>query len=95
VLAGHVNWQATTGPFAELWRARAGDHVEVVDERGRAHRYRITELHTLSKDELPQRALDLFGPEGPHRIVLVTCGGRWLGGDIGYETNRIVVAHPD
>ena len=94
VLAGHVTWQSTTGPFAELWRAESGGNVEVVDERGRAHRYRISEVHTLSKNELPQRAPDLFGQEGPHRLVLVTCGGRWLGGEVGYESNRIVVARP-
>ncbi|GLZ60963.1 class F sortase [Micromonospora sp. NBRC 107095] len=95
VLAGHVNWRGEVGPFAELWRAGHGGRVEVADEHGRYRRYRIIEVHTVAKADLPRRAPDLFGQHGPHRIVLVTCGGRWVGGPLGYEANRIVVGYPD
>ncbi|GGS14148.1 class F sortase [Actinokineospora fastidiosa] len=94
VLAGHVNWQGRTGPFAELWDARAGDPVSVVALDGRVWEYRVSEVVTLPKDDLPARAEELFGQTGPHRLVLVTCGGRWVGGADGYESNRIVVAVP-
>lgn len=94
VLAGHLNWRSTTGPFAELWRARPGEHVEVVNEHGRIRRYKITEIRTLAKDDLPQRAPALFRQDDAHRIVLVTCGGRWIGQASGYESNRIVIAYP-
>ncbi|UVS77011.1 class F sortase [Actinokineospora sp. UTMC 2448] len=94
VLAGHVNWQGRTGPFAELWDARAGDPVSVVAPDGRVWEYRVSEVVTLPKDDLPARAEELFGQTGPHRLVLVTCGGRWVGGADGYESNRIVVAVP-
>jgi sortase (surface protein transpeptidase) len=94
VLAGHVNWKGVTGPFAELWEARLGDLVTVVDAGGATHRYRVRQLVTLHKDELPSRAQELFGQEGPHRLVLVTCGGRWVGGRDGYEENRVVIAEP-
>jgi hypothetical protein len=94
VFAGHVNWGGRTGPFAELWNARIADEVTVVDDAGKAWRYRVSQLITLHKDELPQRADELFGQRGPHRIVLVTCGGRWLGGSTGYAENRVVVADP-
>ncbi|MGX7825292.1 class F sortase [Actinokineospora sp. 24-640] len=94
VFAGHVNWKGRTGPFAELWDARAGDPVSVVDGGGRSWRYRVSEVVTLAKDALPTRAEELFGQSGPHRLVLVTCGGRWVGGSDGYESNRIVIAVP-
>jgi sortase (surface protein transpeptidase) len=94
VFAGHVNWKGTTGPFAELWDASKGDVVAVVDAAERTRQYRVSEVITLHKDEVPQQALTLFGQDGPHRVVLVTCGGRWVGGQLGYETNRIVVAQP-
>lgn len=94
VLAGHVNWKGATGPFAELWDARLGDPVTVVEPGGATHRFRVRQLVTLHKDELPARAQELFGQEGPHRLVLVTCGGRWVGGRDGYEENRVVVAEP-
>ncbi|RKT52550.1 class F sortase [Saccharothrix australiensis] len=94
VLAGHVNWKGVTGPFDELWRASVGRDVTVVDKAGKAFRFRTSQVVTVRKEELPQRAVELFGPRGNHRLVLVTCGGRWVGGDTGYEENRVVVAEP-
>ncbi|WP_459716454.1 class F sortase [Actinophytocola sp. KF-1] len=94
VLAGHVNWKGATGPFAELWESRLGDVVTVVDAGGVTHRYRVRRLVTVHKDQLPARAQELFGQDGPHRLVLVTCGGRWVGGRDGYEENRVVIAQP-
>jgi LPXTG-site transpeptidase (sortase) family protein len=95
VLAGHVNWHGATGPFAELWTAKVGDLVSVVDEDGHAHSYRVRELVTVHKNDLPSRAQELFGQDGAHRLVLVTCGGRWVGGHDGYEENRVVIAAPE
>ncbi|WP_225440150.1 class F sortase [Amycolatopsis eburnea] len=95
VFAGHVNWRGATGPFAELWSARIGGAVTVVDGAGKTWRYRISQLLTVHKDDLPAQADDLFGQSGPHRVVLATCGGRWVGGSDGYEENRIVIAEPE
>ncbi|WP_225957932.1 class F sortase [Amycolatopsis lexingtonensis] len=95
VFAGHVNWRGATGPFAELWTARIGGAVTVVDRGGKTWRYRISQLLTVHKDDLPAQADDLFGQSGPHRVVLATCGGRWVGGSDGYEENRIVIAEPE
>jgi LPXTG-site transpeptidase (sortase) family protein len=92
VLAGHVNWRGATGPFAELWTAKLGDQVTVVDGNGVVHQYQVRQLVTVHKNDLPQRAQELFGQDGNHRLVLVTCGGRWVGGRDGYEENRIVIA---
>lgn len=94
VLAGHVNWRGATGPFAELWQAKLGDVVSVVDKDGQAFQFRVRQLVTVHKNDLPARAQELFGQDGAHRLVLVTCGGRWVGGHDGYEENRIVIAEP-
>jgi LPXTG-site transpeptidase (sortase) family protein len=94
VLAGHVNWRGSTGPFAELWNAKVDDPVSLVDQSGTVMRYRITQIVTLHKDELPSRAPELFAQDGPHRLVLVTCGGRWIGGKEGYASNQIAIALP-
>lgn len=93
VLAGHVNWHGQRGPFAMLWRIRVGQHVSVLDARGRQWVYRITDLRTLHKSKLPDRSAELFGQQGPHRLVLVTCGGDYVGGRTGYQDNRIAIAH--
>ncbi|GAA3365720.1 class F sortase [Saccharopolyspora gregorii] len=94
VLAGHVNWKGAVGPFEELWDSAPDQLVTVVDDDGAEHRYQVSEIVTLSKEELPARAAELFGQGGEHRLVLVTCGGRYVGGDLGYDENRIVVATP-
>ncbi|MGP4019711.1 class F sortase [Saccharopolyspora sp. 5N708] len=94
VLAGHVNWKGSVGPFAELWESRPGQRVTVVDDGGREWRYQVSEVVTVHKDDLPERARELFGQGGAHRLVLVTCGGRYVGGDLGYDENRIVIATP-
>ncbi|AHH95087.1 hypothetical protein GCM10010174_56490 [Kutzneria viridogrisea] len=92
LLAGHVNWQGSTGPFAELWRDHPGDQVGVVDTQGRTWTYRITELVTVRKRDLPARAEQLYGQAGAHRLVLATCGGEFLGGADGYQDNRFAIA---
>lgn len=94
VLAGHVNWKGLTGPFDELWRSAVGQEVTVVDTAGKAFRFKVSQVESVRKDALPTRAVELFGPRGGHRLVLVTCGGRWVGGDTGYEENRVVTATP-
>ncbi|MGH3519807.1 MAG: class F sortase [Haloechinothrix sp.] len=94
VFAGHVNWRGQTGPFAELWQTAIGARVTVVDARGKRWTYRVSQVLTVHKDDLPARAEQLFGQDGAHRLVLVTCGGRWVGGSDGYSENRIVVADP-
>ncbi|WP_236789310.1 class F sortase [Amycolatopsis sp. GM8] len=94
VFAGHVNWGGHTGPFAELWHAQAGQLITVVAPDGRRAQYRISQLISVDKGELPQRAPDLFAQTGPHRLVLVTCGGEWIGGEQGYADNRVAIADP-
>jgi len=92
LLSGHVNWKGRIGPFDELWRDATGDEIAVVDTGGGHWEYRVVDAVTVHKDELPSRAEKLFDQLGPHRLVLVTCGGDYVGGTNGYEDNRIVTA---
>ena len=32
--------------------------------------------------------------DGENRLVLITCGGKFVGGQLGYEDNIITVAEP-
>lgn len=91
VFSGHVNWNGVTGPFAQLWRIAAGNTVSVVNTSGGQWIYRVTDVLTLHKNELPTQAQPLLGQDGPHRLVLVTCGD-YIAGTDGYRDNRIVTA---
>jgi hypothetical protein len=92
LFSGHVNWAGKKGPFDELWSIRIGQDISVIDTAGRPWRYRVTSVVTLHKDDLPAQAPRLFGQNGPHRLVLVTCGGDYVGGTDGYRDNRVVTA---
>lgn len=92
LLSGHVNWKGKKGPFNELWSMKNGQEVTVADTAGGHWVYRVRDVVTVHKDGLADRAQALFGQDGPHRLVLVTCGGEYVGGTEGYEDNRIVTA---
>ncbi|MER6876967.1 class F sortase, partial [Amycolatopsis sp. NPDC000673] len=92
VLSGHVNWAGAKGPFDDLWRVHTGDNVSIVDASGGRWLYRVTGATTIPKEQLPAQAPGWFAQTGPHRLVLVTCGGDYVGGTEGYDENRIVTA---
>ncbi|GAA3560764.1 class F sortase [Amycolatopsis ultiminotia] len=98
LLSGHVNWKGKTGPFMQLWQVKQGQTVTVTDRAGAHWGYRIDEVRTVHKSALATESAKLFSPEGPHRLVLVTCGGDYVGGTEGYDDNRVVtaslVSHP-
>lgn len=94
LISGHVNWGGAKGPFDELWRIQDGQEVTVADAAGGLWIYRVREIVTVHKNDLPARAPKLFAQNGPHRLVLVTCGGDYLGGTDGYRDNRVIVATP-
>jgi hypothetical protein len=92
LVSGHVSWGGRKGPFDELWSMRPGQDVSVMDSAGGRWVYRVTDVVTLHKDALPAQAPRLFGQDGPHQLVLVTCGGDYLGGTDGYRDNRVISA---
>src|SRR5205807_9061533 len=64
-----LNWAGKTGPFAELWQDKPGDIVTLRDNSGVEWRYQVTQVLTLNKDQLPQRAPALFASTGPARTA--------------------------
>ncbi|WP_370966026.1 class F sortase [Amycolatopsis sp. cg9] len=92
LLSGHVNWKGKKGPFMELWQVKQGQEVKLTDTAGGAWVYRIDATETVHKTDLAGRSEQLFDPDGPHKLLLVTCGGEYVGGTEGYEDNRVVTA---
>ena len=92
LLSGHVNWKGKKGPFNELWQVKQGQEVKLTDAAGGAWVYRVDATETIHKSELAGRSAQLFDPDGPHKLLLVTCGGEYVGGSEGYEDNRVVTA---
>jgi hypothetical protein len=93
VLAGHVDSREYgTGPLVRLASVQPGTEVVVTAADGTPLRYRVTTVERITQAALPVDRL--FDPTGPHRLTLVTCGGRYLPEAGGYEDNILVTATP-
>lgn len=93
VLAGHINSRASgPGVLAALAKAKVGDTVVVQLTDGRGFAYRVSQIEQFHKRSLPLATI--FDDAGPHQLTLLTCYGRFLGSDLGYEDNLVVTATP-
>lgn len=93
VLGGHVDSSRFgVGPLARLASVRDGARISVTAADGDRLEYRVASVERITKAALPVDRI--FDPEGPHRLVLVTCGGRFLRDAGGYEDNIVVIAVP-
>ncbi|WP_420453332.1 sortase domain-bontaining protein [Ilumatobacter sp.] len=92
VLAAHVSWNRTTGPFFRLETVDAGDEIEVTLDDGAVHRYTVTERAIYDKDELPRARI--WRSSGPEELVLITCGGDYDPNRRRFGQNVVVYATP-
>src|SRR5262245_38118223 len=90
VIVGHVD--TATGPavFADLPKLRRGRLVEVRRLDNKVATFSVDSVETFAKANFP--AQRIFQEGGPARLALVTCGGSWVGGALGYADNVIVFA---
>jgi hypothetical protein len=93
VLGGHVDsTRYGVGPLARLASVQDGDPIIVTGSDGTRLRYEVTSVERITKAALPVDRL--FDPDVSHRLVVVTCGGRYLPDAGGYEDNIVVIAAP-
>lgn len=92
VLAAHVSYRGTTGPFTRLAGLRRGETVIVTSADGGAHRYVVDIVRSAPKTALDREAL--FRTTGGPALALVTCGGTYDASTHSYDSNTIVIAQP-
>ncbi|WP_344085646.1 class F sortase [Luedemannella helvata] len=90
VLVGHVDTREAAGVFHRLDEVREGDLIQVHRRDRRTAAFRVDSVETFPKNEFPVKRI--FGDHSRARLVLVTCGGRWVGGETGYADNVMVFA---
>ncbi|TWJ19948.1 sortase family protein [Micromonospora endolithica] len=90
VIVGHVD--TSTGPavFHELRELDEGDRVEVTRTDGSVAVFEVNSVERFDKERFP--ADEVFGDFSRPNLRLVTCGGRWVGGETGYADNVVVFA---
>ncbi|HEY8504929.1 MAG TPA: class F sortase [Gemmataceae bacterium] len=92
VLAGHVDVAGEPpGLLARLPELPLGTPLVLRDDRGTDHRYVLVARRSYPKQDLPR---ELFRPDGPPRLVLITCGGRFDEATRQYERNVVGYAVP-
>ena len=92
VLAAHVSYNGSHGPFTHLDRLRTGDLVSVRRADGSTLRYLVIGVRRVVKSALDRQ--HLFDGDGVPRLVLITCGGRFDPATRNYSDNIIVSAAP-
>jgi LPXTG-site transpeptidase (sortase) family protein len=92
VLAAHVSWNRTQGPFAQLGRVEPGEQVEVTLDDGSVRRYEVVERAIYGKQELPRERI--WRNTGDETLVLITCGGDYNPEIRRYRENIVVYAVP-
>lgn len=93
VIDGHVDSaELGAGALFRLGELDEGAPVYVESGNGRRTAYRVVARQVYPKEAgLPA---DVFRLDGPHRLVLITCGGAFDEAARGYDDNIVVVAEP-
>ncbi len=91
VIVGHVDTASRPAVFAKLSEVRRGKLIEVTRADGRTATFTVDSVERFPKTSFPADRVFADAADRP-RLVLVTCGGKWVGGDVGYADNIIVFA---
>lgn len=92
VLAAHVSWNGSLGPFAELASIEPGDRINVQLSDGSNRNYEAVERNQYNKGELP--ADRIWTRTGNETLVLITCGGEFNPAIKRYYDNIVIYAVP-
>jgi hypothetical protein len=92
VLAAHVSWNGTVGPFGQLGNLEPGNRVSVALDDGTTREYEVFERTIYGKLELPRDRI--WRNTGPETLVLITCGGDFNPEIRRYRENIVVYAAP-
>jgi Sortase domain len=92
VLAAHVSWNGSLGPFADLATIEPGDRINVQLSDGGSRTYEAVERNQYNKGELPGERI--WTRTGNETLVLITCGGEFNPAIKRYYDNIVIYAVP-
>jgi len=89
VIVGHFDTEEAGGVFEHVPSLERGAQIDVTDNRGDVHTYRVVGVTRVRKRRFPTEAV--YGHARNPVLVLVTCGGKFIAGR-GYRDNVLVYA---
>jgi len=90
IIVGHYDTKNGPAVFSKLASLKPGQRVEVTRRDRTVAVFTVDSVEHFDKATLPIERIyrDFTRPA----LRLITCGGRWLGDDIGYADNVVVFA---
>ena len=89
VVIGHFDTAEGSGVFEDVPSLDRGEQIDITDNRGDVHSYRVVGVTRVRKKRFPTDAV--YGHARNPVLVLVTCGGPYIEGR-GYRDNVLVYA---
>ncbi len=93
VITGHVNFAGQGDGFARRFVDMKVGEEFTVNVNGEDRQFRVTEapVHVTKGADWPEV---VNNTTGENKLVLITCGGEFVGGQLGYADNIVTVAEP-
>jgi hypothetical protein len=90
IIVGHADTKSGPSIFYRLSRLRPGAVIEVTRRDRSVAVFEVNSVEKFGKARLP--AERVYNDFSRPALRLITCGGRWRGGGIGYADNIVVFA---
>ena len=90
LIVGHADTRTGPSVFHELHLLEPGQRIEVQRADRSVAIFGVTSVERFDKDRLPVDRV--YGDYSQPSLRLMTCGGKWLGGEEGYADNVVVFA---
>ena len=90
IIVGHADTRTGPSVFHDLIKLRPGARIEVTRVDRSMAVFEVNSVEHFDKAELP--AERVYGDFSRPGLRLITCGGQWIGGGIGYSDNVVAFA---
>ncbi|MGY0233338.1 class F sortase [Longispora urticae] len=90
ILVGHVSGKKGPAVFYKLGELKPGALVEVSRTDGKVAVFHVDGVERFPKSRFPTARV--FGEYTGPTLRLITCGGAYVGGELGYADNIVVFA---
>jgi hypothetical protein len=90
IIVGHADTREGPSVFHNLVKLRPGARIEVTREDRSVAIFEVNSVEHFDKAKLPDERL--YGSYERPALRLITCGGEWIGGSIGYADNVVAFA---
>jgi hypothetical protein len=90
IIVGHADTRTGPSIFHDLIKLHPGSTVEVTRQDRKVAIFEVNSIEHFDKAKLPGQRV--YGDYSRPGLRLITCGGQWIGGSIGYSDNIVIFA---